>query len=230
MPEALVDRLSPLGEFLEGSHPKQVVLMMAGTGTYEGDWGFSTESEENENEESEEGSVGAEEGRRDFAPPNRIPVTRGLKPLFMGDNHVSQPSKIYHLFTVQHPVSSRQCLLCGQTAFSLHVPPPETARFQERLRYVICTSQLLSEKSTPSLYPESPTNDPLDTLLRRGTTRYWIGTGGCIIVVALLVSWTLRDPPTSKIARAKNLAAFALGALIAVYLYAHTVKTSGVRG
>jgi hypothetical protein len=93
MAEALVDRDSPLGEFLEGMRPN-IRVLMAGTGTYEGDWGFSTESE-NESE----GSV-RQQGTRDFAPSNRISVTRGLKPLFMADNHVSQPSKIYHLFTV----------------------------------------------------------------------------------------------------------------------------------
>jgi hypothetical protein len=66
---------------------------MAGTGTFDADWGFSTESE---NESNGSDRV----GRKDFAPSNRISVTRGLKPLFMGDSNVSQASKIYHLFTV----------------------------------------------------------------------------------------------------------------------------------
>lgn len=46
-----------------------------------------------------------------------------------------------------------------------------------------------------------------------------------MIVVALLISWTLRgDGGESKEAKARNLAALALGLLIAVYLYAHTVS------
>jgi len=109
------------------------------------------------------------------------------------------------------------------------VPPPETARFQERLRYIICTSQLLSEKPTPSLYPPGGSllteDDYIDLFTRRRPLRYWIGTGGCVSVVALLVSWTLREGTQLKEARARNLAALALGLLIAVYLYAHTVPS-----
>ena len=58
---------------------------------------------------------------------------------------------------------------------------------------------------------------------QKRTIRYWIGTGGCVLVVALLISWTLRDDSGSKEAKARNLAALAIGLLIAVYLYAHTV-------
>jgi len=96
------------------------------------------------------------------------------------------------------------------------------------LRYIICTSQLLSEKITPSLYPDSPIDDNVDILFRKRTLRYWIGTGGCVIVVALLVSWTLRNGTGSKEAKARNLAALAVGLLIAVYLYAHTVYSFSV--
>ena len=106
---------------------------------------------------------------------------------------------------------------------SSHVPPPETARFQERLRYIICSSQLLSEKITPSLYLDTSAVDHVDLLIRKRTLRYWIGTGGCVIVVVLLISWTLRPGSGSKGAKARSLAILALGLLIAVYLYAHTV-------
>jgi hypothetical protein len=84
----------------------------------------------------------------------------------------------------------------------------------------------LSEKITPSLYPSTPEFEELDLSLRRKGLRYWVGTGGCVIVVALLVSWTLRDGSGSKEAKARNLAALALGLLIAMYLYAHTVDLS----
>ena len=59
--------------------------------------------------------------------------------------------------------------------------------------------------------------------MQKKTVRYWIGTGGCVIVVALLISWTLRDGNSSKEAKAKNVAALALGLLVSVYLYAYTV-------
>jgi hypothetical protein len=102
------------------------------------------------------------------------------------------------------------------------VPPPQTVRFQERLRYIICTSQLLSEKITPSLYPDNASDDPLDLYSKR-KLRYWVGSGGCVIVVALLISWTSRVEGESRELKARNLAALAMGLLIAVYLYAHTV-------
>src|SRR5271170_6927862 len=62
-------------------------------------------------------------------------------------------------------------------------------------------SQLLSEKVTPSLYPDLPPDEHLDLLLPKLTIRYWIGMGGCVIVVALLISWTLRDGSGSKQAK-----------------------------
>jgi hypothetical protein len=48
-----------------------------------------------------------------------------------------------------------------------------------------------------------------------------------VIVVALLVSWTLRNGNDTKEYKARNLAALALGLLIAAYLYAHTVSLLG---
>jgi hypothetical protein len=42
-------------------------------------------------------------------------------------------------------------------------------------------------------------------------------------MAALLVSWTLRDPSGQKLAKAKKVA---LGLVIALYLYAHTIVLS----
>ena len=42
-------------------------------------------------------------------------------------------------------------------------------------------------------------------------------------MVAFLISWTLRDGSEAKESKPRNLAALAIGLLIAVYLYAHTV-------
>jgi hypothetical protein len=63
-------------------------------------------------------------------------------------------------------------------------------------------------------------------VLRKRSLRYWIGTGGCVVVVALLISWTLRSGTDTKESKARNIAALALGILVAVYLYAHTVLPS----
>jgi vezatin len=105
------------------------------------------------------------------------------------------------------------------------VSVPETARFGERLRYLICTSQLLEEKPVPTQYRAIPTKDDsdiLDLVPRKRTLRYWIGTGGCVIVVALLVSWSLRCDPR-KVTKARTLAVLGVGLLVALYLYAYTV-------
>lgn len=50
-----------------------------------------------------------------------------------------------------------------------------------------------------------------------------MGTSGCVIVVAFMVSWTLRDGSGTKPTKARNLAALALSLLVAVYLYAYAV-------
>jgi len=55
-----------------------------------------------------------------------------------------------------------------------------------------------------------------------------MGTSGCVIIVAVMVSWTLRDGSGTKQAKARNLAALALGLLVAVYLYAYAVLSCPV--
>ncbi len=57
--------------------------------------------------------------------------------------------------------------------------------------------------------------------------KYWIGTGGCVIVVALLISWTIRGKGggSEEEGRGRGVAALAVGMVIALYLYAHTVKS-----
>ena len=87
-------------------------LTLLGTGQYDGDWGFSTESDSHEDSESDGASVMLH-APRGFAPPSRIPPplrhkrvsSQGqLKPLFMVEKTSSQPSKFYHLLTVPlHP-------------------------------------------------------------------------------------------------------------------------------
>ena len=113
MSESLVYKRSPLGEFLEGTQTlsRNKTLTLLGTGQYDGDWGFSTESDSHEDSESDGASLTLH-APKDFAPPSRIPsplrhkrisCQGPLKPLFMAENTSFQPSKFYHLLTVPLP-------------------------------------------------------------------------------------------------------------------------------
>jgi hypothetical protein len=80
----------------------------------------------------------------------------------------------------------------------------EDKRFLERFRYVICTSQLLGDQVSVSLYDRDIGNEPLfgddgvyATIGRRKmepTATYWIGSGGCVLVIALLMTWAMKHP------------------------------------
>ena len=88
MAEPIIYKDSPLGDYLEGKTSRTGVD--EGTGTFESDWGFSSDHEE--------------EDKRDFAPPSRVPRKRfnttELRPLIMADESISRTAKFYNLFSV----------------------------------------------------------------------------------------------------------------------------------
>lgn len=73
-------------------------MVEIGTGTYDGDWGVSSDQEDGENE------VAPTQVQRDFAPPSRLPprkfTMRELRPLVIANENVSRTTKFYNLFTV----------------------------------------------------------------------------------------------------------------------------------
>lgn len=99
MAESIVYKGSPLGDYLEGT-PMSGWFLSIGTGTYEGDWGLSSDQENFEDEESDSGR---DQIQRDFAPPSR-PLrrfnSREVQPLITLKEHISRSAKFYNLFTV----------------------------------------------------------------------------------------------------------------------------------
>ena len=95
---------SPLGDYLEGNFlPVYAILANGlGTGTYDGDWGLSSDQESVEDGGNE---AAHHQVQRDFAPPSRLPnrkfTTRELKPLIIGNENVTRTAKFYSLFTVR---------------------------------------------------------------------------------------------------------------------------------
>ncbi|KAK9474917.1 Mysoin-binding motif of peroxisomes-domain-containing protein [Dipodascopsis tothii] len=103
------------------------------------------------------------------------------------------------------------------TPLEKRITPRENAQFLERFRYVLVTSQLLSETVSVLLY-DRKTGDDGRTLNAR-----WIGSGGFVVVVAALLSWFLRSggrqPATS--ARGRVLAGLVVVMSVSLFLYAH---------
>lgn len=94
MPEPVIYRDLPLGEYLEGISLPTIIVTI-GTGTFEGDWGvFSSPDDGRESPLPQ-----------DFAPParsmqSRKIISRELKPLLIVDENISRAAKFYDLFIV----------------------------------------------------------------------------------------------------------------------------------
>jgi hypothetical protein len=87
---------------------------MAGEGTYDGDWGLSSDRDGSEDDSPRETHY-------DFAPPSRLPkrkfTSNELKPLIIVNENISRSTKFYNLFSVFH--LRRDDLICR--LHSLHM-------------------------------------------------------------------------------------------------------------
>ncbi|CCG81672.1 Putative uncharacterized protein [Taphrina deformans PYCC 5710] len=111
--------------------------------------------------------------------------------------------------------------------------PREASRFVDRFRYIICTSQLLSETLALSEYDKK--SHGIVTLQlddggqgrwdTRKAAKYWMGSGGCVLLVSLLISWALRAPERGISAKARDTATLTLTLLMALFLYAQSRRS-----
>ena len=97
MPEPVIYRDLPLGEYLEGIALLTTILT-AGTGTFEGDWGVFSSPDDGKFSPLPQ----------DFAPPSRPTQgrrisSRELKPLLIVNENISRAAKFYDLFIVPLP-------------------------------------------------------------------------------------------------------------------------------
>lgn len=120
-----------------------------------------------------------------------------------------------------------------ETAMSPRLSPRESARFVDKFRYIICTSQLLSDNIVASdVVRKTTSRDGLTSFQfadgqqgqwdSRRAAKHWMGSGGCIILVSILVTWAVRKPGRGLPPTAKASAAVAVSLLVALYLYAQS--------
>ncbi|CUS09056.1 unnamed protein product [Tuber aestivum] len=195
--ESIVFANSPLAEYLEGN------------GENEASWGIELSSPQV-----------ARESQPIFAPPLTSVTGRfrkkGLKPLKLSDPGWSRKAKFYELFS--RAVDSR-------------LSRSENSKFLERFRYIIVASQLLNEHVNVSHYdrksgpgPFSLDGDASADIFgpQYAKSRYWAGSGGCVLVVSLLLAWVLRGGNgRNGVSKGRAIAALLLSVMVAISLFAH---------
>ncbi|KAK9456818.1 Mysoin-binding motif of peroxisomes-domain-containing protein [Dipodascopsis uninucleata] len=118
----------------------------------------------------------------------------------------------------------------------------ENSRYLERFRYILVTSQLLTENISVSIWPTSDFMDKQEEnrvsdeqnarenrrfdIINYGSLSkmgYWAGAGGFVLVVAVLFNWLLRSRSVlSKHANvSKSLASLVIVSTILLFFYAH---------
>ncbi|KAK9256108.1 Mysoin-binding motif of peroxisomes-domain-containing protein [Lipomyces tetrasporus] len=147
-----------------------------------------------------------------------------LKPLLLGNESSMKKLRFHFLFAA--PLKRR-------------LGPQENSRFLERFRYVLVTSQLLEENVSVAAFGRS--EDPGDHFQSRfldsssksskgnrsylgAGTKHWVGSGGFIVVVAVLFSWFVRggDRLISGVGtKCKLLVGMVVGLSVSLFFYAH---------
>ncbi|BFZ53636.1 hypothetical protein PYCC9005_000664 [Savitreella phatthalungensis] len=122
------------------------------------------------------------------------------------------------------------------TALSTRLTPRESAQFLDQFRYIICTSSLLGDKIAPPTERRSAaraarqrpwqTEDQAGWDKRR-IAKHWMGSGGCVVLASLLLTWAIQTPPKSgglPKGKARQSAALVVGLVLTLFLYAQTRK------
>ena len=136
--------------------------------------------------------------------PVRTKFTPTHRPLITADYASSTHSRFQALFS---------------TALSPRLSPRENARFIDRFRYVICTSQLLSENIVSTqhnkLKADVSEQEGWDT---RKAAKYWMGSGGCVLLLSVIITWAMKSDRLKE----RRLSTLVLSLLLALYLYAQS--------
>ncbi|KAK9451005.1 Mysoin-binding motif of peroxisomes-domain-containing protein [Limtongia smithiae] len=150
-----------------------------------------------------------------------------LRPLVLGDEKAMRRSRFRLLFT--EPLRKR-------------LGHKENSHFLECFRYILVTSQLLSDAVCVSSTYRSPATAPPPpppphtppsrtfgdkfhlngTGIVPGGVRFWVGSGGCVVVVAVLLSWFLRSDTCRGGSRYKAVISLMLVSIVLLFFHAHT--------
>lgn len=166
-------------------------------------------------------------------PPETGPLRNATPDVPYGRPRMRHESSHRKLITADQASSKRSRFSAlFSTAMSPRLSPRESSRFVDRFRYIICTSQLLSETLVFSEYQKRPS-----TIHRfkfddgeqgewdsRKVAKYWMGSGGCVLLVSLLITWAMRSSNRGIPSKSKNSAALTLALLMALFLYAQSRK------
>ncbi|ORY81942.1 hypothetical protein BCR37DRAFT_413658 [Protomyces lactucae-debilis] len=175
----------------------------------------------------------------DFAPPSSASsVAPWPSKTRFGSAQVTRPLRLTP--TTGGKQGRFQALF--ETALSPRVPVRESARFLERFRYVLCTSQLLADKVLAVQQQQqgpqrrlgrselrAPSNFQFDadeqaTWDERRVAKYWMGSGGCVLLVSLLLVWSNKRAATSSTLhnKSKASATLFLTLLLARFMWAQS--------
>ncbi|OLL22203.1 hypothetical protein NEOLI_003455 [Neolecta irregularis DAH-3] len=155
------------------------------------------------------------------------PPQPAYAPALPAQKHLSGGLKQFNLATEGAKKAKFQALFSAAT--NPRLSPPENNRFLERFRYVLCTSQLLNDHVSVSLYCRRLGEEPLFgdsgdwSVLAPNSThagKYWIGSGGCILVITLLIAWALRTRGNALHGKIRLIGSLVLSLTMALYLYA----------
>lgn len=216
--------------------PMADYLHQADSNTGLADWGVE---DEYDFDSSDEDLLQSYEGRRSYEKD--IKTEHGLRQLDAAqsdtddDDHVTglptqthtsvrpahrrfaSASVIQPLFSANENLMKRerfQLLIAG--ALRQTLPHQENNRFLEKFRYIVVTSQLLSEQ--PPASSKAP-NYPDDRDLLPEAT--WATGGGCIVVVVGLFSWAVRKKAIFE-GKARAMASFVATLCLVIFMYAHS--------
>ncbi|KTW29258.1 hypothetical protein T552_01213 [Pneumocystis carinii B80] len=129
---------------------------------------------------------------------------------YFSDKSYSLVVKVYSLFS---------------EFLSIYLSETEKSQFIERFRYIICTSQLLNENISPSLYQPQQTsiNDKKSKNILFGIiaddSLYWSISGIFIVVLALVTSWKLKSNIYGINRGVGYFFVFIISIIVAVFLY-----------
>ena len=158
-----------------------------------------------------------------FGPPLSLGYNSRLltpRPVCAGNVHETKRAKFKLLFS---------------SAFSTRLTPVEDQHFIERFRYLICSSHLLGDNITVSLYKsdKKEVSEAVKKSLRslgydatKSSKRQWVGGSGCVMIIVILINWALKSKNKNEQDTDENsrwFIAFSISVTTAFYLYAYTV-------
>ncbi|KAK9458822.1 Mysoin-binding motif of peroxisomes-domain-containing protein [Lipomyces oligophaga] len=136
-----------------------------------------------------------------------------FRPLVLGNESIMRKLRFQYLFS--SPLQKR----VGQRENNL---------FLERFRYILVTSQLLDEHLSNSAFHGSAESDlnkkfhhEAEVVELRKSAKYWVGSGGFVIVVAVLFGWTVKIGDRLPDSKYKLLMVTVLVVMVFLFFYAH---------